>query len=289
MSPEAIPTLVRAARGGDSDVLLRVMEFHPDLEVRDPEGQTPLIAAAAAGHTEVLMELLRRGAKRDAKDSAGKTALALARERDDGEMVALLGGPWTPHEPKENAVTIALTCETLQGDVLMALEPTDDKDGLVNLAVYYPQPVSAYLGGAELCPIDRSKRKECGFKRFSADAAFYFDADNNRKTGQKAEFGDPEEAQGAEISVSVDEVRTSVTTAEGRVVSRQVLMADIAREGESLGYDETDGHFHSAERDMNRLVLSGPMSVLGIQPGRTFRLAVEINLCGSAEKFFSLE
>lgn len=285
MSPGKVPSLVRAARAGDSEVLLRVLEYHPDLEVRGPEGETALIAAAAAGHTEVLMELLRRGGSTEAKDAQGRTALTLAQERNDQEMAILLGAPWEPRQPSKDATVLSLTCDKLGGEVKFSLEPKGDQ---LELAVFYPKPVSAYLGGAELCPIDPAKRKECGFKRFSADTTFYFDTDNKRKTGRTLEYRDPEESAGAEFIVSFDEVRTSVQEEGGGIVSRQVLMARVSDHEDSLTWEDTEGQFDHVVRELNRVSLSGSRSLLRIQPGQKFRVGAEVSLCGAAEKVMAL-
>ncbi len=285
MTPGKVPTLVRAAGAGDSEVLLRVLQYHPDLEVRGPGGETALFAAAAAGHTEVVMELLRRGVNEKVKDTEGRTALVHAQDRKDEEMAILLGAPWDPRRPSKNATVLALDCEKLGGEVQLSLEPKDDQ---LELTVYYPKPVSAYLGGSELCAIDPAERKECGFKRFSADTTFYFDIDNKRKTGRTLEYRDPKESGGAEFIVSFDEMRTSVQKEGGGVVSRQVMMAQFSDHEDSLSWEEKEGSFDKAVRDLNRISLSGSMSLLKIQPGQKIRVGAEVSLCGAVERVMAL-
>jgi ankyrin repeat protein len=67
-----------------------IFRTKPDLEFKDPEGNTPLCMGARGGHAGIIKDLLAEGAKIDTKCYGMKTALVIAAERRNLEMMEVL-------------------------------------------------------------------------------------------------------------------------------------------------------------------------------------------------------
>ena len=133
-----------AAEGGDGSCVALVLERGADPNATGGDSKTtPLILAAAQGHTESVRELLLAGADPKIADANGKIALAVAGEKGHDEVVAMLGGKWTPRRP-EGGTTLSVPCPKMGGTV--DLNVRQEKDELV-FSAFYPNVVGAFLGG----------------------------------------------------------------------------------------------------------------------------------------------
>jgi hypothetical protein len=83
--------LINAARVGDTEVVVGLIQAGTPLDARDARGFTPLILAAYHGHLDTVRALLERGADACAGDNRGNTALMGAAFKGYSEVVELLG------------------------------------------------------------------------------------------------------------------------------------------------------------------------------------------------------
>jgi ankyrin repeat protein len=89
-APAAASPLHDAARGGDLDAIVRLLDAGGSLEDRDATKETPLLAASLAGNTEIVAELIKRGADVMARNDRGLTPLHAAAYGGDLDAVKLL-------------------------------------------------------------------------------------------------------------------------------------------------------------------------------------------------------
>jgi serine/threonine-protein phosphatase 6 regulatory ankyrin repeat subunit B len=82
--------LIAAARHGDLETCLMLVQCGADVNAADAEGLTPLIAAAGHGHLETCLMLVQCGADVNAADDQGQTPLIAAAKRGDTETVRML-------------------------------------------------------------------------------------------------------------------------------------------------------------------------------------------------------
>ena len=88
--------MMQACDGGH-DLCARVLlEAGAEIEKANNNGWTPLMKASYWGHAKVVEALLDAGADKELKGTSGgrkgKTALDLARDRNRGDVVAILEG-----------------------------------------------------------------------------------------------------------------------------------------------------------------------------------------------------
>ncbi|KAK7415160.1 hypothetical protein QQX98_006104 [Neonectria punicea] len=80
--------------GGSAQILNRVLEKHPDMDVDIPreDGKTPIFFAVMHGHDKIIKTLLERGADANRRCNTGEFPLAEAiRYREKNSLRALLG------------------------------------------------------------------------------------------------------------------------------------------------------------------------------------------------------
>ena len=65
-----------AARQGEADLLVHMLDAGMPVELHDEKGNSLLMLAAYHGHEDLVGELLRRGAHPDARNDRGQTPLA---------------------------------------------------------------------------------------------------------------------------------------------------------------------------------------------------------------------
>ncbi|MBA7636706.1 hypothetical protein ES703_44327 [subsurface metagenome] len=82
--------LIIAARGGEIDMVQKLLEGGANVHAKDNRGETALIVAAYEGHTEIVRILLEAGADVNAKTKYGQTSLMYARKRFHIRIVRLL-------------------------------------------------------------------------------------------------------------------------------------------------------------------------------------------------------
>lgn len=82
--------LFAAAESGNLPAISKMMEYLPDLEMKDSAGNTPLIMAASTGQLAAMRILLNHNARLDTKGNNGFTALNVAALKGQAEAAALL-------------------------------------------------------------------------------------------------------------------------------------------------------------------------------------------------------
>jgi len=274
--------LVHAVYGGDLACVRLVLATKPDLGARDVDGWSALELAAYNGYPQIAMELLRAGIDPDLKDKEGKTALDRAKENENAEIVALLGGPW--EKPKMAGTKLAVPCPALGGDVQVAFQV--DEANLV-VTTLYPKPLSYYLGGGN------TNRAESAVKytyEGTAAPAYHFDVDANPRTGRKADLLDKEVA-GSEYSLDYMELGTSVTLSykgpndeeRSKPVFANVLSADLSKMGEPLSLEELGEYSPEAANEKGALQTTVPLHLIGLQKGKKVRVIAMVGQCGPKE------
>jgi ankyrin repeat protein len=82
MSPDVqdidFTPLLEAARRGDSETALELIEGGADVNAKDPYGVTALMFSLIAGSTDVALNLIEKGAEVNSRDVDGRTALVEA-------------------------------------------------------------------------------------------------------------------------------------------------------------------------------------------------------------------
>src|SRR5699024_7825790 len=73
---ELPPSMLEAARSGDSAPLLALIDQGAPVNLRDSSGNSPLMLAAYHGHAELVRELAARGADVDLANDRGESPLA---------------------------------------------------------------------------------------------------------------------------------------------------------------------------------------------------------------------
>ena len=97
MEPDAadesgITALMRAAAGGQAEVVDILLKHGANPKAVNGAGRTPLMFAAEGGQEKVLRALLTGGADHKAVDGEGWTALKLAAHHSRAEATELLAG-----------------------------------------------------------------------------------------------------------------------------------------------------------------------------------------------------
>jgi ankyrin repeat protein len=279
--------LIHSVYGGDLAGVRLVLATKPDLTARDEDGWSALELAAYNGYPQVAMELLRAGIDPALKDKEGKTALDRAKEHENTEITALLGGPW--ERPKTGGTKIAVPCPALGGDVEASFEVREDQ---LVVTTTYPKPLSYYLGGG------MTNRADSAVKHTydgTAAPAYHFDTDANPKTGRKA---DPLEkgVQGSEYSLDYMEFGTSVNLYYrgpddeelSKPVFANVFSADLTKMGESLDAEVLGEYSPEAANNGGVLETTVPLSLLGAQKGKKVRVVATVGACGPKEAVVKL-
>lgn len=73
---ELAHAMLDAARAGDADSLLPLLDQGAPLDLRDSKGNSLVMLAAYHGHTGLVVELARRGADLDLLNERGQSPLA---------------------------------------------------------------------------------------------------------------------------------------------------------------------------------------------------------------------
>lgn len=81
-----------AARDGLLVKVEKIIEGHPDIDVRDKNERTPLMIAAARGHTEIVRLLLSKNANATAATDGGTTVLMYAAFGKEPKAAATIAG-----------------------------------------------------------------------------------------------------------------------------------------------------------------------------------------------------
>ena len=86
--------LHRAAANNKIEAVAALISHGADVNARDEDGLTPLIMACFGGYAKVVEALLDAGADKELKATSGrwegKTPLDIARDENEGDVVALL-------------------------------------------------------------------------------------------------------------------------------------------------------------------------------------------------------
>lgn len=89
-SPWDEPPLHDAAKSGDLEDVIELLDQGISVHSKNSEGATPLHWAAFKGHVEVARELLERGANINALTTKGSTPLRLATTHKQSDMIKFL-------------------------------------------------------------------------------------------------------------------------------------------------------------------------------------------------------
>ena len=92
-------SLIRAAAGGDTRALKRLLSEGADVNGTNPGGQTALILAALMGRTDIVRLLLEAGADVQRRDNLGLTAIDWAQRKGFLNITQLLVRPSTTIRP----------------------------------------------------------------------------------------------------------------------------------------------------------------------------------------------
>ena len=86
--------LHKAAACNKIEAVAALISHGADVNARDEYGQTPLMLASYYGYAKVVEALLDAGADKELKatsgDDKGKTALDISRDKNKGDVVAIL-------------------------------------------------------------------------------------------------------------------------------------------------------------------------------------------------------
>jgi len=104
--------LINAARDGQKDNLLDLLNRGADLTATSEKGKTVLHYAAANGHTEIVKILVEKGANLDVRDLAGHTPMMLAAIYGCNKTIqTLLDGGASPSIRTNSGTTAAQYAE----------------------------------------------------------------------------------------------------------------------------------------------------------------------------------
>ena len=110
----------------------------PDLNARDPHGNTPLMEAARKGWSGVVQLLLRGGADLHRRNNAGQTALDLGKAEDMLAHAAVSAGVPRAIERKRRSGAVV---KMLDDRTLMVAAQQGDMRRVVHLVGTEKQPV----------------------------------------------------------------------------------------------------------------------------------------------------
>ena len=83
-----------AACSNKIEAVAALISHGADVNAREVDGETPLMLASYRGHAKVVEALLDAGADKELKATSGflkgKTALEIARDENEGDVVAVL-------------------------------------------------------------------------------------------------------------------------------------------------------------------------------------------------------
>ncbi len=100
-APEMCAELFAAVRGGDVELVEKLLKSGADVNVVNEELETPLHLAAGGGHLGLVELLIKHGADVNAQDSEGRTPLCIATANNDVVVELLLKHGATPCATKE--------------------------------------------------------------------------------------------------------------------------------------------------------------------------------------------
>ena len=115
------PVLLTAARMGQTETIVLLLDRGANIEAENDIGWTALMLAALNGNTETVRLLLDKGADIEAKDNKGRTALMLAVRMGRIEIVTLLLDRGANIEAKDNKGRTALIFAALSGKTEIAM------------------------------------------------------------------------------------------------------------------------------------------------------------------------
>ncbi len=280
-APNDMTPILLATYGRDLAGVRLVLENGATLDGVDSDGWPSLSVAAYNGDGQIVMELLRAGADTSLKDKEGKTALDRAKENERTEIVAILGGPWTPAKPA-GGQNISIPCSALGGKVNANFRV--DGSTLI-ITTQYPKPLTWYLGGGNT---NRAKSATKLTYEGSFVPTYYFDTDMDAKTGSKDQL--IKEAVGSEYDIDYMQYGTSVTLhyqdSEGKDRTKSVyaneIDANVEKEGEMVDLSDipTDDR-PRADNENGVLITKVPLSIMQLTPGKTVRVTPRIGSCGA--------
>jgi uncharacterized protein len=88
--PRQKPVIAYAIDADSSEVVESLLQHGLAVDQSYAAGYTALMWAAESGRYQALQSLLKHGARKDLRNSAGLTALDLARQAQQGDVIALL-------------------------------------------------------------------------------------------------------------------------------------------------------------------------------------------------------
>lgn len=116
--------MMDAARAGNQEGLVPILDQGAPLEMRDGAGNTMLMLAAYHGHAELVAELARRGADVDAANDRGQSPLAGVVFKDDlASARALIAAGADPDAGTPSARETAVYFEKPQFTALFEEQP----------------------------------------------------------------------------------------------------------------------------------------------------------------------
>lgn len=234
---------------GDAVAYLLEKGMGPNVKGGD-EGDTPLGLAARNGLTEPVRGLLAVDADRTLVNARGERPLDLATRGGHEEVVAMLGGAWTPRKPAGGS-TLSVECPWLGGRADFNVDVEADR---AVFSVFFPRPVGAYLG---------QRRRDAptweGQQRIGLAGA---------PKGPKVvvEFGKP----WGDVTVDAE---------KGVSVKRHQLDVRVEVDGDSLHSDLVGCDGVEVVRDVNVIRTCVALESLGLKAGAKVRFAATAGRC----------
>lgn len=84
--------ILNAAKRGDTEKVLSLLDQGVDIEAKDSYGATALMLAAYEGHQSTVRALLEAGADPGAQDQSGNTVITVAEAQGHLQIVDLVKG-----------------------------------------------------------------------------------------------------------------------------------------------------------------------------------------------------
>ena len=264
-APNGLSAILLATYGRDLASVRHVLETDAALDGRDSDGWTALEVAAYNGDGQIVMDLLRAGADAKLEDKEGKSALDRAVERENTELIAILGGPWK--KPAfTGGTTLTAPCPALGGNVTANFSVSE---GTLVVATTYPRPLTWYLGGGNT---NRARSAKTQIYEGSFTPAYEIDGEGSKHTIDYSQYG---------TSV-VLEYQDSKGNARSKQVYANVLDVGLDKGGTSIDTSELGDARPRAANDAGVLVTRVPLSLLGLAPGKTVRATARIGACKEA-------
>jgi ankyrin repeat protein len=271
-APNGLSVVLLATYGRDLAGVRQVLETGAPLDGRDKDGWTALEVASYYGDRQIAMDLLRAVADASLKDSENKTALDRAKENEDIEMIALLGGPWNKTAPKGGS-NLSIPCTPLGGkvDVNFALDGT----ALV-VTTAFPKPLNYYIGGGN---VNRSSASKKFTYEGSFSPTYTLDVDSKKYAIDYSQYG-------TSVSLAYKDSKGNERT---KSVYANVLDVDIQKDGQDVDTSELGDDTPRPLNDNGVLVTRVPLTLVSLAPGKTFRVNAKIGSCEASSGKIKLQ